>query len=91
MGFVEFIDWGGLDILYHASRHLAGALGERFLSPGIVADYMEAGKLGLKSGEGFYDFNAIDPDEYRREKLSTFVALLQHLDLMPKGADTLNR
>ena len=87
MGFVEFIDWGGLDILYHASRHLAGALGDRFSSPDIVGEYMEVGKLGLKSGQGFYDFGVIDADQYRREKLATFVALLRHLDLMPKGAD----
>jgi hypothetical protein len=37
MGVVEFIDYGGLDILYYASHYLAGALGEpRFAPPAIV-------------------------------------------------------
>lgn len=85
MGFVEFIDWGGVDILYHASRYLKTVLGDRFSSPDIVSEMMERGDLGLKTGKGFYDFGDIDPDAYRREKLSTFVELLKHLDLMPKA------
>jgi hypothetical protein len=28
----------------------------------------------------------MDVDTYKREKLSTFIALLNHLDLMPKKA-----
>ena len=31
LGMLEFIDWGGGDILYYASRYLKGALGKRAL------------------------------------------------------------
>ena len=47
---------------------------------------MEEGHLGLKTGRGMYDFSGQDVDAYRTEKLSTFVALLKHLDLMPQPA-----
>ncbi len=37
LGLLEFIDWGGGDILYYASRYLKGALGsERYRAPEIV-------------------------------------------------------
>ena len=87
MGFVEFTDYGGVDILYHAGNYLAEKLGPRFAPPDIVAEKMQAGDLGLKTGKGFYDFSEIDADAYRREKLATFIGLLQHMDLMPKAGD----
>ncbi len=37
LGLLEFIDWGGGDILFHASRYLVEATGEeRYGAPGIV-------------------------------------------------------
>lgn len=87
MGFVEFTDYGGVDILYHAGNYLAEKLDPRFAPPDIIAEKMQAGDLGLKTGKGFYDFGAIDAEEYRREKLATFIGLLQHMDLMPKAGD----
>ncbi|MEE2761694.1 MAG: 3-hydroxybutyryl-CoA dehydrogenase [Pseudomonadota bacterium] len=85
MGFIEFTDYGGVDILYHASKYLAGKLDPRFAPPDIIVEKLQAGDLGLKTGKGFYDFEAMDADEYRREKLATFIGLLRHLDLMPKS------
>ena len=88
MGLVEFIDWGGVDILYYASRYLRDALGsDRFASPEIVAKMMDDGHTGLGAGKGFYDFAEIDPEAFRRSKLASFAALLRQLDLLPKVAD----
>ncbi len=85
MGLVEFIDWGGVDILYYASNYLSQALAsERYATPKIVEDMMEQGYMGLSTGRGFYDFSDKDPEEFRREKLVTFVSLLKHLDMLPK-------
>ncbi len=86
MGPLEFVDWGGLDILYYANRYLTSELGERYKAPPIVDKLMAEGNLGLKTGKGMYDFSGKDLDAYRTEKLSTFVLLLKHLDLMPKSA-----
>jgi len=82
LGMLEFIDWGGGDILYHASRYLTGALGsERYAAPEIVERNMAEGRIGLKTGNGFLDYASLDLDAYRRGRLAAFVALLRHLGL----------
>jgi 3-hydroxybutyryl-CoA dehydrogenase len=82
LGMLEFIDWGGGDILFHASRYLTGALGsERYAAPEIVERNMAEGRIGLKTGHGFLDYESLDRDVYRRDRLAAFVALLRHLGL----------
>ena len=82
LGLLEFIDWGGGDILFHASRYLEGALGnERYRAPEIVARNMEEGRVGLRTGKGFLDYDGLDVEAYRRERLAAFVGLLRHLGL----------
>ena len=84
MGLVEFIDYGGLDILYYASHYLAQALGEpRFEPPEIVNRYMHEGRRGLRDGKGFFDWEAVDAAVYRGEVLARQLALLRHLGLAP--------
>jgi len=83
MGLLEFIDLGGVDILYHASNHMRHALGDdRFAAPAIVDDHIAAGNLGLKTGSGFYEWGA-DGAERRDETLRRVVGLLRHLALLP--------
>jgi len=85
MGPVEFIDWGGVDILHYANKYLSKELGERFRAPAMIDQKIADGHLGMNHGKGFYDFENMDVEAYKREKLSTFIALLKHLDLMPKA------
>ncbi|HEY3678122.1 MAG TPA: 3-hydroxybutyryl-CoA dehydrogenase, partial [Bradyrhizobium sp.] len=48
LGLLEFIDWGGGDILYYASRYLEGALGsDRYRAPEVISRNMEEGRIGL--------------------------------------------
>lgn len=85
LGLVEFIDWGGGDILYYGSQYLASALDkDRFSTPAIVEENMKHGRNGLRDGLGFYDYRNMDVSEYRRSRLSKFVGILKHLDLAPK-------
>lgn len=85
MGVVEFIDYGGLDILYYASHYLAGALGDpRFEPPAIVNRYMHEGRRGLRDGKGFFDWRAVDAAAYRDDVLARQLALLKHLGLAPE-------
>jgi 3-hydroxybutyryl-CoA dehydrogenase len=89
MGVVEFIDVGGLDILYYASRYLAQATGDaRYASPAIVDRYMSEGRVGLRSGQGFYDWRGTDLAAYRRELLGRQLGMLRQLGLFrsPGGA-----
>ena len=84
LGLLEFIDWGGGDILYYASRYMTGATGEdRFASPPIIERNMKEGRIGLKSQQGFLDYSNLDVPAYQRERLAAFVAMLRHLDKMP--------
>lgn len=90
MGVVEFIDYGGLDILYYASRYLARALAEpRFEPPAIIERYMHEGRRGLREGEGFFDWKGVDTARYRREVLARQLALLRHLGLAPQPGSAL--
>jgi 3-hydroxybutyryl-CoA dehydrogenase len=83
LGLLEFIDWGGGDILYYASRYLTGALGnDRYAAPTIIERNMQEGRIGLKTGKGFLDYTELDIDAYRRERLEAFVKLLGHLGMM---------
>jgi 3-hydroxybutyryl-CoA dehydrogenase len=38
LGMLEFIDWGGGDILFYASHYLAQAIDPRFLPPNVIAE-----------------------------------------------------
>lgn len=82
LGLIEFIDWGGGDILYYASRYMRQATGEeRFAAPAVIERNMAEGRIGLKTGRGFYDYAGRDLDAYRRERLGAFLAMLGHLGL----------
>jgi len=82
LGMLEFIDWGGGDILYYASRYLTGALGsERYTAPEIVERNMAEGRRGLRDGAGFLNYEGLDVEAYRRERLKAMVGLLEHFGL----------
>lgn len=83
LGLLEFIDWGGGDILYYADRNLHKTLGEdRFSPPKVIVQNMEQGHIGIKSGKGFFDYSQCDLTKYQEETLAKFVDLLKHLGLM---------
>lgn len=54
MGPIELGDLVGLDVRLDILEHLREELGERFRPPQILKRKVRAGKLGKKSGEGFY-------------------------------------
>ena len=82
LGLLEFIDWGGGDILYYASRYLEGALGsDRYRAPDVISNNMRDGRVGLRSGAGFLDYSGLNVDEYRDERLSALVGMLRHFGL----------
>ena len=82
LGVIEFIDYGGNDILFYASRYLAERLSrERFAPPAIVERLMREGRNGLRSGEGFYDYRDRDVQAYRRDALARMLGQLRHAGL----------
>lgn len=82
LGLLEFIDWGGGDILYYASRYLEGALGsDRYRAPDVISRNMAEGRIGLRSGAGFLDYSGLDIEAYREQRLAALVDMLRHFGL----------
>jgi 3-hydroxybutyryl-CoA dehydrogenase len=54
MGPLRLTDLVGLDVRLGIAEHLAATLGERFEPPQLLRDMVAEGKLGKKSGQGFY-------------------------------------
>jgi len=69
MGPLKLTDVVGLDVRLDIAEYLTDELGERFRPPQILRRKVRAGKLGKKSGEGFYvweDGEAVRPAEEGR-------------------------
>jgi 3-hydroxybutyryl-CoA dehydrogenase len=82
LGLLEFIDWGGGDILYYASRYLEGALGsDRYRAPEVISRNMQEGRIGMRTGAGFLDYSSLDIEGYREARLKAMVDLLRHFGL----------
>jgi 3-hydroxybutyryl-CoA dehydrogenase len=82
MGLLEFIDWGGGDILYYASRYLEGALqSDRYRAPEVISRNMQQGRIGMRSGAGFLDYAGKDIEAWREQRLAALVDLLRHFGL----------
>ncbi|HSY14569.1 MAG TPA: 3-hydroxyacyl-CoA dehydrogenase family protein [Jatrophihabitantaceae bacterium] len=54
VGPLELTDRVGLDVRLAIATHLSSTLGERFQAPDLLRQMVAEGKLGRKSGEGFY-------------------------------------
>jgi 3-hydroxybutyryl-CoA dehydrogenase len=88
MGLVEFIDFGGNDILYYASAYLTKELGdERYAAPAIVDRMMQQGRNGLRSGEGYYDYRGRDVMAYRKDVMARMLAMLRHVGMARQPVD----
>ena len=58
MGPLRLTDLVGLDVRLHIAEGLAKSLGARFEPPALLRTMVEQGKLGQKTGRGFYDWTA---------------------------------
>ena len=56
VGPLRLTDLVGLDVRLAIARYLEQTLGDRFAPPEILISMVEAGRLGKKSGQGFFDW-----------------------------------
>jgi 3-hydroxybutyryl-CoA dehydrogenase len=56
MGPLRLTDLVGLDVRLAIMEHLHREIGEQFRPPALLRQMVRAGKLGRKSGEGFYKY-----------------------------------
>jgi 3-hydroxybutyryl-CoA dehydrogenase len=59
MGPLRLTDLVGLDVRLGIAEYLAATLGPRFEPPQLLRDLVAAGKLGRKSGQGFYTWDDV--------------------------------
>ena len=65
---------------------MADATGQdRFEAPEIIGRNMAEGRLGLRSGSGFLEYEGMDVPTYQRERLSAFVEMLKHMGMLPEA------
>lgn len=71
MGPIRLLDEVGLDVAAHVSEIMVAGYGERMKAPTYAKTLASHGKLGRKSGSGFYDFSheKISPSPIARELL----------------------
>ncbi len=81
MGIFELADFVGLDILNSVAGEMEDAFGARAKACPIYQPLVKAGKLGQKSGEGFYSWSAGRPripfelaDKFDPNRLYTMAA-----------------
>ena len=72
-------DFGGLDTFDHINSYLNAELDDSKVgNPGLHA-MVEAGKLGVKSGQGFYDYSGDKADAAIRERDRLYIELAKVL------------
>ncbi len=92
MGAMELADRVGLDICLHVGTHLADAFGARFSMPAWLAQMVNDGLLGAKSGSGFFVYRD-GKQQQLNPKLGQYLKLTEtggesHADIstQPDGA-----
>ncbi len=58
MGPLRLTDLVGLDVRLAIAEHLHREVGEQFRPPALLRTMVRAGRLGKKSGRGFYDWSS---------------------------------
>ena len=58
MGTFEMVDLVGLDIRLGVLRHLQATLGDLYRPSRLLVQYVQAGRLGRKTGRGVYDYDS---------------------------------
>jgi 3-hydroxybutyryl-CoA dehydrogenase len=85
MGVLEFVDWGGAEILLNAGRYMARATGEpRFEPPAVVGRMIEEGRSGLRDQQGFHDWRGQDVASRQRGVQRRIVDLLRESGHLPR-------
>lgn len=82
-GPLEQRDLGGLDLHVALARGLWPHLSKSDGPFPPVVEMVERGDLGLKSGQGFFDWSGRDPEEVRRERTTQMIEVMSRLKMWP--------
>jgi 3-hydroxybutyryl-CoA dehydrogenase len=80
LGLLEFVDLGGLDILYYADDFLQSAFqSERFQKPKLVEEKMMRGEIGPRAGKGIYEYDNVDVRALFQKRYKDLIKLLKFM------------
>jgi len=77
LGPLETADLGGLDVFHDISQYLFKELSNRTASPAFFDEIVREGKLGIKTGRGFYDYQGVSRGEVLRKRDLYFIRQLK--------------
>lgn len=80
VGPMKLLDMAGLDIYQSVGSYLNRELSRREDVCGVIAERVAAGRLGLKSGAGLFDYAPDEPQKLRAERARRFVAVRKALE-----------
>lgn len=72
-------DHGGLDVFDHVNSYLNADLCDSKTGNKMLHGMVESGKLGVKSGSGFYDYSGSKADEAIKERDKMYIKLAKAL------------
>jgi len=81
LGPLETSDFGGLDTFYRLAQHLFPDLSDAKAAPPVLEKFVKEGKLGIKTGGGFYSYPPAVTKKKIRERDRR---LIQQLKLFQK-------
>ena len=79
IGPLETSDFGGLDTFFNICQYLFKEIDRSIEAPKILKEKVRAGKLGVKTGEGFYAYPGERAQEKIRERDRQFLQRLKCL------------
>ena len=77
IGPIETVDYGGLDTWKRVIENLAPELDKTEAAPKVIADLVEKGQLGTKTGQGIYSYIDTSVSEKVKERDMNFIELLK--------------
>jgi len=80
LGIFEKVDHSGLDVEYEVEDYLLPELDRGTESKDVLADAVENGDYGLKTGKGVYDWSDVDPDDIYDQRDEALLAILDLYD-----------
>lgn len=75
LGPFEVVDQGGLDIHHHIATYLWEDLADDKYPSGLFEELYQAGKYGVKTGEGFYDYSGDKADASMKKRDAMYLAM----------------
>ncbi len=95
MGPFELMDYTGVDIFYNAMKYYAKTISPDYEPPKILEEMVKEGRLGRKTGKGWYDWSAGRPQidsSKATDKVNpmdfTFVEINEAVKLVEMGVAT---